>query len=101
MQQLLGLIVAALLLIPLFMVSAVVFAAVLVMGVFGFAWFWWKTRAVRRELRARMEAQRAAWETNASPDATGSGVIIEGEVIRDSESGARGSGNQFLPPRQD
>ena len=101
MQQLFALIAAALLLIPLFMISAVVFAVVLVIGVVGFAWFWWQTRAVRRELRARMEAQQAAWETNASPDDSTSGVIIEGEVIRDTEGGAGRGETHSLPPRQD
>lgn len=98
MQQLLTLIAAVLLLIPLFMVSAVVFAVVLVIGLVAFAWFWWQTRAVRRELRARMEAQQSVWEASSSPDAS-SGVIIEGEVIREPEDGA-GRG-ESLPPRQE
>ncbi|MCF8151508.1 MAG: hypothetical protein K9K30_10830 [Burkholderiaceae bacterium] len=103
MQQFLTLTAAVLLLIPLFMVSAVVFAVVLVIALFGFAWFWWQTRAVRRELRARMEAQQAAWESQASPNAgtsgTSSGIIIEGEVIREPEAGGGETGNQ--PPRRD
>ncbi|MCF8198079.1 MAG: hypothetical protein K9J42_04890 [Sulfuritalea sp.] len=105
MQQVLALIAAVLLLIPLFMVSAVVFAVVLVIGLFGFAWFWWQTRAVRRELRAHMEAQQAVWEKNASPDDSTSGIIIEGEVIRDSDRSAErstgGGETHSLPPRQD
>jgi len=101
MQQFLTLMAAALLLIPLFMVSAVVFAVVLVIGLFGFAWVWWQTRAVRRELRARMEAQQAVWESNASSNAGTSDIIIEGEVIRESESGAGGGETGDLPPRRD
>lgn len=101
MQQILALIAAVLLLIPLFMVSAVVFALVLVIGAIGFAWFWWQTRAVRRELRARMEAQQATWEANASSGDAGSGVIIEGEVIRGTDDGPGGSETQSLPPHRD
>lgn len=41
---------------------------VALVGVFG-AYFWWKTRAVRKELRARAEATS----------------IIEGEVVRSSK----------------
>ncbi|MCF8198319.1 MAG: LapA family protein [Sulfuritalea sp.] len=99
MQQVLTLIAAVLLLIPLFMVSAVVFAVVLVIGLVGFAWFWWQTRAVRRELRARMEAQQEQWEMNASADGDASGIIIEGEVIRDPEK-RTGGGETPLPPHR-
>lgn len=83
MQQIFATIVAALLLIPLFMVSAVLFAIALLVGLGIFAWFWWRTRAMRRELRARMEQQQAAQDANRPQDA--SGIVIEGEVIRDPD----------------
>jgi hypothetical protein len=49
----------------------VVLAVVLTFG----GYLWWKTRDLRKEIRARMQPQPA-------------GDIIEGEVIRTSEPGA-------------
>lgn len=83
MQRILAPLVAVLLLIPLFMVSAVLFAFAAVVGLGAFGWFWWHTRALRRELRARMDAQQAAQASRREADAQASGVVIEGEVIRD------------------
>jgi len=85
MQQVLALFAAALLLIPVFMVSAVLFVVVLLLGLVGFAWFWWSTRVMRRELRARMTAQQAVWEVKQQQEGSASGVIIEGEVVREQE----------------
>lgn len=83
MQQILATLAAALLLIPLFMVSAALFAVALLVGLGAFGWFMWHTRALRRELRARMEAQQASRQSARKADADASGVIIEGEVVRE------------------
>lgn len=49
------------------MVSAVLFAAVLAVGTVALGWLWWKTRAVRKQMR----------------DHPPGGLVIEGEVIRE------------------
>jgi len=52
-------------------------------------WFWWKTRALRKQMRDAMEAARREAEAQGSPGATTNGsvrrdpLIIEGEVIRE------------------
>ncbi len=83
MKQIFATLASALLLIPLFMVSAALFAVALLVGLGAFAWFMWHTRALRRELRTRMEAQQAARQSAEKADASASGVIIEGEVVRE------------------
>ncbi|WP_181358816.1 hypothetical protein [Pseudothauera lacus] len=59
------------------MFSVVLFAVVLTVGVVAWAWLWWKTRAVRRQMRA---AAASAPPPGARP---GGGLVIEGEVIRE------------------
>lgn len=70
------------------MFSAVLLAVILVVVVFGGAYLWWKTRAVRRQFRemhARMrqmqESAAAAGEPQAFRGEVYEGEIIEGEVI--------------------
>ncbi len=53
-----------------FMFSLVIFAALAVIALLAGSYLWWKTRALRRQMRERPRGGR----------------IIEGEVIRDSES---------------
>jgi len=62
-----------------FMFSLAALAVVAVVGVLFAGWFWWKTRALRRQLRE----QGAVFETSESAE---SGQIIEGEVIRESDA---------------
>jgi hypothetical protein len=64
-------IVSAAALIVVFMLSIVVFAAVAAVAVVAGTYVWWKTRALRRQLRERPPG----------------GHIIEGEVIRDTRPG--------------
>ena len=59
--------IAALVLV--FMFSVVIFVSVAVIALAAGAYLWWKTRALRRQMRERPRA----------------GHIIEGEVIRDVE----------------
>ena len=61
---------------------AVLMAVAAVVGTLGAAWLWWKTRDLRREMRAQME----------NPPRPTDGYVIEGEVIRDTPTEA--------PPRQ-
>lgn len=61
------------------MFSVVVFAVVVTVGAVAWAWVWWKTRALRKELRTRAQAARPG----QAPGSAGGGVVIEGEVIRE------------------
>ena len=84
--QLLTMIGGLLALAAAFMFSLVFFAvlaiAVLIFGVY----FWWKTRALRRQMREHLDQQRSSQDFGpaaSAPDETGSvGEIIEGEAVR-------------------
>ena len=73
-------------------VSVVIFAVLAVAGMLVGVWFWWKTRALRRELKRAEEEWRAT--PHGRTDAAGGtssaaeGVVIEGEVIRVEEPAA-------------
>lgn len=63
----------------LLMFSVVFLAVIAVVGLIAFAYIWWKTREVRRQIRimrsvATPEARRAAQASNDG--------VFEGEVIR-------------------
>lgn len=58
----------AVLLIAAFMFSLVVLAVALIVGAALFGYFWWKTRKLRREMRAM-------------PSGTPDGAVIEGEAV--------------------
>lgn len=79
--RILATVAAAGLFVLAFMMSVFVLAGALALGLVAWGWFWWKTRAVRRELREQMR--------NAPPGSPVSGgreiTIIEGEVIRDAD----------------
>jgi hypothetical protein len=70
LNKLFALMVGATLLILGFMFSVVVLAIVAVLGVIGFGYFWWKTRALRKAIRERPPAN----------------VFDEGQVIIDGEA---------------
>ncbi len=53
---------------------AVIAAAAVVIG----GWLWWKTRAVRKQMQDQMQQQ--------AQQRPADGYVIEGEVIRESES---------------
>ncbi|MGB0127191.1 MAG: hypothetical protein WBP72_06080 [Rhodocyclaceae bacterium] len=55
-----------------FMLSLVLFAGLLVVGVVVGGYLWWKTRDLRKQMRDMQAAQ---------------GVVIEGEAIREKDSG--------------
>ena len=82
-------ILGAALLVVGFMFSLVALAVVAVGAVLAGTWFWWKTRALRRELRAQMRQQ----PFGASEQQSFAGRIIEGEVIRE---GAPAPGGRLL-----
>ncbi|ENO87205.1 hypothetical protein [Thauera linaloolentis] len=65
------------------MFSVVFFAVVVTVGAVAWGYLWWKTRAVRKQMRDHPP--------------TGGGMVIEGEVIREVEIEGRPRGD--APPR--
>lgn len=68
-------------------VLALMFSLVLLpFIVLGGAYLWWKTRAVRRQLR-EMQAQMQRMQQDLQRDGMAAGEVIEGEVIREHRAG--------------
>lgn len=62
-----------------FMFSVVVLAVVAVLGVLGFGYFWWKTRALRRAIREQQMNPRQYTPDNViEGEAT---VVREGPIV--------------------
>jgi hypothetical protein len=57
--------------------SVVLFAALLAFGLIAGGYIWWKTRALRKHMRAQFEAMQAR-----SPVKPEAGDVIEGEFTR-------------------
>jgi len=72
--KLLTLVLGASFLVLAFMFSLVALAVVAVGGVMLWGWLWWKTRAIRKQMRE--QGRQTATD----------GYIIEGEVIRETDS---------------
>ncbi len=81
--KILAFIIAAAMLVLGFMFSLVALAVVVVGGLMVWGWLWWKTRAIRQQIREQSVAQGTM-----TTDFNG-GQIIEGEVIRESETASR------------
>ena len=69
----------ALVLIGAIAISIVVFAVVAALILVGGLYLWWKTRDLRKQMRARMEEQL---NTQAPPRGQPRGDVIEGEFSR-------------------
>lgn len=87
-QGLLGTVLAMLagtvLLVLGFTFSLLILAAAAVIGVLGFGYLWWKTRALRKHMREQMDYQTQHGPAPPPIDGNASdGDIIEGEVIRE------------------
>ncbi len=84
LQRLIGLIVTAALIVLGLMFSVVLLAVIALVGVIGGGYLWWKTRALRRQMRQmqlqRMDAEQSFGEV--FKDEVFEGEIIEGEVVR-------------------
>ncbi|MGA8864212.1 MAG: hypothetical protein WBM09_05355 [Gallionella sp.] len=63
------------------MFSVVLVAVILVAGMLGWGYLWWKTRELRKQMRAYPTPGVATEREMAGEDAT-RGEIIEGEAIR-------------------
>lgn len=78
-----ALIATATLLVVGLMFSAVLLVFILSAGLIIFGWIWWKTRALRRQLREHTQFRAsAANDAEAFRPEEFTGDIIEGEVIR-------------------
>ena len=75
--RLVAVVVGAGLLVLGLMFSVVLIVAAAIAGLVIWGWFWWKTRALRRQMRERMDMPFG----HVQPE----GRIIEGEVIRDPD----------------
>ena len=64
------------------MFSAVFFVVLAVAGLILWGYFWWKTRALRRQIREQMAAQASQGFAKPTPDPAPGGDIIEGESVR-------------------
>ena len=81
-----------LLLVAALAFSAVFFVLLLAAGLLFGIWFWWKSRALRQQMRAMadsLDAQTRAWSASATDHAAnaasarqGTGDIIEGVGVR-------------------
>lgn len=78
LRKLAGLLVTVVVAIVALMFSAVFFAVIAVLGLIAWAYLWWKTREVRKQMRDLAEqSQFVMREQSASND-----EVFEGEVIR-------------------
>ena len=84
LQKVLAVIVGAGVLAAALLFSVVVLAVVVTVGVIGGGYLWWRTRAVRRQLREQVAAMQAtAAEAQArAEDQRSAGEIIDGEYSR-------------------
>lgn len=79
MQKVVGVVVTVVVIGLALMFSVLLFAVVVSVGVVAWAYLWWRTR----ELRKQMREQRGR---HPSAGGRSGGVVIEGEVIREVES---------------
>jgi hypothetical protein len=64
------------------MFSAVLLAGIVIVGMIGGAWLWWRTREVRKQMRQMQEAmQNIQTRSTAEEDGAFQGDVFEGEVI--------------------
>ena len=86
-SKILAFVVGAGFLVLAFMFSLVALVVIVVVGLGVWGWLWWKTRAVRKQMREQMAEQMN--NPAAAAAATRDGYIIEGEVIREESSPTR------------
>jgi len=77
-------VLSAVFLVLAFMFSLVALAVVAVVGVLLGGWLWWKTRALRKQMKEMREAQQMAQDRPIRSD-----QVIEGEFIREVPPGQR------------
>lgn len=86
--QKIGAIVATVIVFGLALTFSVMFFAVVVAaGVVIWGYLWWRTRDLRKAMREAQARARAAGAEGRTP--TGTGMVIEGEVIREIDEDRR------------
>jgi len=70
------------------MFSLVALAVVAVLGVALGGWLWWKTRTLRKQMRAAEDSLRGG-ATGTGTAAAGGTTIIEGEFVREASASER------------
>lgn len=79
LARIVGGVVGVLVLIGAFMFSAVVFVAVAIVALAFWGWFWWKTRALRRQMQEQMREPMRDSPFRAPADESN---VIDGEAVR-------------------
>lgn len=86
LRKIAAFILAAALVALVLMISAVMFAIILIAGTAAFAYLWWKTRELRKQMRDfRAHGEMMGDEMSGGvvkEDEVVKGIVIEGEVIR-------------------
>jgi len=80
LSRLIGFIITAALIVVGLMFSAVLLVFIVIAGVIAFGYLWWKTRAMRKQMREQQNARGGA-ANDVFGDDDFKGEIIEGEVI--------------------
>lgn len=92
--RVLGVAIGAVLLVASLLFSVVVFAVLLAAGVIVGGYLWWRTRALRRQLREQMQAMEEQLRAGQpGPGAARPGArdetVIEGDFIRETDGEPR------------
>lgn len=88
LAKVLAFILSAAFLVLAFMFSLVALAVVAVLGVALGGCLWWKTRTLRKQMRAAEDSLRGG-ETGTGKAAAGGSTIIEGEFVRETSASER------------
>ena len=84
LSTILTMVAGAALLVAGFIFSLLILSVIAVVALMVWAWFWWKTRALRRQMGEQVEQMQREQPRDPAPSAPMTeGVIIEGEVIRE------------------
>lgn len=62
--------------------SAVLVGVVLVVGVFAWAYLWWRTRTLRKQMQAHAPRTERTRAYDIDRESARGGVVVEGEVTR-------------------
>ena len=86
-NRLVAVIVSIVLMVAGFMFSVVAFGVIAILALVIGGWFWWKTRAIRRQMREQMQdiSQAMAEGRREAAQAAADEHAIEGEFVRESE----------------
>lgn len=82
LRKVLAIALTLVLAVVVLMFSAVLLSVLLVIGIIGGAFLWWKLRHVRKLMQEMQRAQAAAKQGEAFGGEVFEGEVVEGEVIR-------------------